>query len=102
MTPLKLQEVYDRLVGAGMVPEGQTVLPMGIVDGFNALVAKEDRTDDETRDLFEASLLLSRVNFGGKGDEAQSILMQLMASAGDFEFRPALKGPEPVEPIDKP
>ena len=99
MEPLKLQELYDLLVGLGEVdPSTQPVLPMAIADAFETLTEDErDLSDDEKRALYEVSLMLSRFGFRGKQAEALNTLMSVQMENPGFDFRPATE--EEVEDL---
>lgn len=99
MKPMRLQPLYDALVGSGVVdPTQQNVLPMAIADAFEALLEIEAPSDDEKRLLMECSLTLTRANFRGLGSSAQSKVIELIQDNPSFSFRPAANPtPDPIE-----
>ncbi|MEO0955693.1 MAG: hypothetical protein AAFY12_11920 [Pseudomonadota bacterium] len=88
MQPMKLQPLYDQLVGAGVVdPSAQGVLPMAIADAYQDLSQELTPSDEQKRLLHECCLVLIAHNFRQLRPDAQGKLIALYGDNPGFEWR---------------
>jgi len=98
MTQLNIIDIKGMIHGAGLSEEVSPVA--SVLEGYQALVAKTDRTLDDDKLLFEVAMAIGQHGFGGIGAEAFQVVATLIDGHGLATFREPEPEPPEVDPAE--